>query len=118
MTSKNKQLTLRVFMMEVTERVNNTKSLFSETIHMLDKPEQHYDEYSLEFKLKTMAISLIHHKKNHSFLRTVQGIDWIVNMCLVDTKLFSNRELLDSYIKDNKIKNGPLFGTSYNNFVF
>lgn len=114
----SKDFKLRIFMMEIQVKNNKTQAFLSETIHMLDKERFAFSNKQLEDKLKSLAITLVEHKKNHSFLRGINGVDWVLDMCLVETIIFKSEQTIDDYIKVNKIKNGPLFGMSYNNFFF
>jgi hypothetical protein len=41
-------------------------------------------------------------------LKALDGKDWCLDVCLAERKEFKNKNLLEVYIKDNKIKNGPL----------
>ena len=113
-----KEYKLYIFMMEITDRTIHASVLFNEVIHLMDISVTKQESRALELRLASQAVTLVYHKQSHSFLKALKGKAWIIEMCLAETKIFPNEHALDEYIKKNKIKNGPLFGMSYNNFFF
>lgn len=111
-----KEYKLHVLMMEITDRAIQQQILFSEVLHVSSNTNAQNEIRALEFNLKSLALTLIYQKKTHSFLRTLKDKTWDIELCLVDTKIFPSAPAMDKYIKNNKIKNGPLFKIVYNNF--
>jgi hypothetical protein len=99
---------LNVFILEVYDRADKKKALFSETFYLCGSKETYEKDIYMIDRIKTSCLISFENKKSHSFLKALDGKDWCLDVCLAERKEFKNKNLLEVYIKDNKIKNGPL----------